>query len=205
MKASLTILLLLVSQGIFAGSSKIVPENKAQLIRAVGDSVYVECKKAGPYSTNCQIDCGNGRRFSKASGYCYFMRPGTFLLTVSTRYRNKNILHTATVIVKDEINRPAVARTLDSSVVASDEPDNDQLSVVTSTARQNIPREETQFTQNLRDAEELRRVSVQNNFNQADIQNNANNFGRDSLPPGGGFSGNDASQVDQNANRVVLR
>lgn len=102
MRAILLFTLTMISHAVFADNNAIVPEDKAQLHRVVGESVYVECKKAGPFSTNCQVNCGNGMRFQKASGYCYYLRSGVFILNVNTRYRSKELFHTATVTVEEK-------------------------------------------------------------------------------------------------------
>lgn len=98
----LFILILLFSTSLFAGSSLIVPADKEKIVRLVGESVYVECKKQPPYSDNCQVDCGNGRHYRKTKGYCHYLSTGTFVLNVSTRYRNKTYLNTAVVSITDE-------------------------------------------------------------------------------------------------------
>jgi len=97
-------LLYLFTLPLYASSAYITPADKEKIFRRVGDSVFAECKKQSPFSTNCIVDCGNGRRFRKASGYCYYLSSGTFLLKVSSRYRNKNYHHTATVKVREKFS-----------------------------------------------------------------------------------------------------
>ena len=101
-KTSLPLFLVFASQLAFAASNKIAPANKANIARQVGESVYFECKKLGPFSKDCHVNCGNGKRFRKTSGYCFYLSKGTYTLSVSTRYRNKDLLHTANVTVSEK-------------------------------------------------------------------------------------------------------
>ena len=94
--------MILVSTNAVSGNKHITPADNEQIFRNKGELVYVECKKEGPLSTNCLVDCGNGLRFRKTSGYCHYLSNGTFQLKVSTRYRSKNYVHTATVNVTDK-------------------------------------------------------------------------------------------------------
>ena len=93
---------MLLSFPVFAGSKHIVPADKSKISRNVGESVVVECKNLSPFSTNCQVDCGNGRRFNKAKGYCYYLTKGNYLLKVSTRHRGKEYQHTASVSILEK-------------------------------------------------------------------------------------------------------
>lgn len=101
-KNALPLFLIFSSQLSFAASDKITPANKANIVRHVGESVYFECKKLGPFSKECHVNCGNGKRFRKTSGYCFYLSEGSYTLSVSARYRNRDLLHTANVIVSEK-------------------------------------------------------------------------------------------------------
>lgn len=97
----MTIFLWFVSlSSVFAASQHITPADKEKIFRHIGDSVLVECKNLSPFSRNCQVNCGNGRQYRKAKGYCHYLSEGKFRLSVSTRYRGKNFSHRALVVVK---------------------------------------------------------------------------------------------------------
>jgi len=117
-KTSLPIVLLFASQLSFAASDKITPANKANIARQVGESVYFECKKLGPFSKDCHVNCGNGKRFRKTSGYCFYLSKGTYTLSVSTRYRNRDLLHTANVTVSE---KSRFSRAMKNSIGSSQE------------------------------------------------------------------------------------
>ena len=107
MKNTLLSLLVLLGIVLFvmpvsAGTKHIVPADQEKIFRQIGEPVYVECKRQAPFSRNCQVDCGNGRHYQKAKGYCHYLSAGTFVLNVSTRFRHKNIEHTAVVVISDK-------------------------------------------------------------------------------------------------------
>jgi len=110
LKRTFPILLLCISQSSLAGGPKISPEDKAKISREVGESVYFECKNLGPFSTDCHVDCGNGKRFRKSSGFCFYLSQGTYVLNVNTRHRNQEIFHTAIVTVTDKSKHSAATR-----------------------------------------------------------------------------------------------
>ena len=98
-KMRLFFFLVVFAQTTLASSDKITPEDKENIVRQTGGSVYFECKNSTPFSMDCHVNCGNGKRFRKASGYCFYLSEGSYTLSVRTRYRNKNLLHTANVNV----------------------------------------------------------------------------------------------------------
>jgi len=135
-----------------AVSDKITPANKSSIFREVGGSVYFECKKSGPFSQDCHVNCGNGKRFRTTSGYCFYLSKGTYTLSVSTRHRNKDLLHTANVTVTEKsrgssaINRTQVishnTRHITPSIPTASAP---SVNPSTSSARVASPITETQF------------------------------------------------------------
>lgn len=103
--------LILFSIPVFGESKHITPADKEKISRHAGESVFVECKNQSPFSTNCQVDCGNGFRYRTAKGYCHYLAEGKYVLSVSTRYRGQDITHTALVSV--DINEASDSKVAD--------------------------------------------------------------------------------------------
>jgi hypothetical protein len=234
-KTLITSLLIFISTNVFSGSRYITPADNEKIFKNTGELVYVECKKEGPLSTNCLVDCGNGLRFRKTSGYCHYLNNGTYALRVSTRYRNKNYTHTATVNVSDknnyssqllsqnnenkneknntpkEIKEPIpfkvsedgeIATSVDDSILNDANKNALDKNINKASENNTLVLEQNKFDQSLESTDfdlnqELDSLAIKNNAGLDTFQQEDNNFGRQSLPPGGSFSGNDGDNQNQ--------
>jgi len=99
----------LLSLAVLASEYTIYPADKAKLVRDIGESVYVACKKNDSLGIKCTFDCGNGVRFEAANGHCLFLRAGAYYINSYVKEEQGDIFHTASVVVKGRAQEKSIS------------------------------------------------------------------------------------------------